>query len=77
MDAQLEDKFTLSRQTIFNLLQASSAFNPQAVKVFIDVFKDLPDCRQHGPIVWALMIKGEVFVAKYSFFFFFENYYNN
>lgn len=62
MDEQavLEQKYAPARQAIFTILQSTNTYNLQVVRILIDVFKDIPNVTNHGPILWALMIKSEV-----------------
>jgi hypothetical protein len=56
----LEEQYAPCRQTIFTILQSTDSYNPQVVKIMIEVFKDYSSLTSHGPILWALMVKGEV-----------------
>jgi hypothetical protein len=56
----LEQKYTAARQAVFTILQSSNQYNPQVIQIMIEIFKDCPDLVSQGPVLWALMVKGEV-----------------
>jgi hypothetical protein len=67
-ETTLEQKYAAARQAIFTILQSSNQYNPQVVQIMIEIFKDFPELVSQGPVLWALMVKGEVNLTFRVFF---------
>jgi len=53
-----EERYAQPREAIFKILESCSNFNQDVLNVFMHVFREYPDYTHHGPILWAIMVKG-------------------
>jgi hypothetical protein len=63
MDAferNFEDRYANPRANLFQLIQQSSSYNPEIIRIMYECLKDYPDLTQHGSVLWALMVKTQV-----------------
>ncbi len=71
LDLTWQERFAAPRNAVFHLIGSSQNFNMEVLKgaflplcvmlsVFYQIFQEEADITKHGPVVWALMMKGTV-----------------
>ena len=56
----LEERYTAVRDGIFRILSASSDYSAEVAAAFVDVFAPIMEDNDHGPVLWAIMVKTQV-----------------
>jgi len=57
LDLVLEERYAAMREGVFRLLSVSSDYSADVAAAFVEVFAPLIEDADHGPVLWALMVK--------------------